>query len=211
MIDWIRSLFEVPGMDGMGHGQNPDEADLGLGWIYYGLARAMRPQQVVVIGSYRGYVPAVIAKAMTDSGSGRLLFLDPSMVDDFWTDEEKTLDHFAKLEIRNIEHVRLTTQEFVATEKFRAIPKVDLLFVDGFHSAEQAKFDHEAFLPLMNYSSLALFHDSVRHRTSRIYGPDKPYEHTVCQYMDELRRQPQFEVLSFSQADGLTLVRRIGE
>jgi hypothetical protein len=39
-----------------------------------------------------------------------------------------------------------------------------------------------------------LFHDSVRERVSRIYGPDKAYTHTVKRYMDALRADPTWQV-----------------
>jgi hypothetical protein len=63
----------------MGHLQRVEDANLGLGWIYYGLARVIRPKTAVVIGLYRGFVPLVLGKALADNLDGsRVTFLDPS-------------------------------------------------------------------------------------------------------------------------------------
>ena len=64
MQEFIRQLFSDPQMLRMGHAQRSEDLNLGLGWIYYGLARLIRPQVAVVIGSYRGFVPAIMARAM---------------------------------------------------------------------------------------------------------------------------------------------------
>ncbi len=195
----------------MGHGQTACDQNLGLGWIYYGLARATRLSTAVVIGSYRGFVPLVISKALQDNGCGEVVFIDPSLVDDFWKAPTKVSAHFASHGATNIRHFCLTTQEFVRSAEFACLKNVGLLFVDGFHSEEQARFDHEAFLGKMSLDGVVLFHDSVRERDSRMYGEDRIYTHTVCRYMDRLREDPQFEVLAFPLADGLTVVKRSAE
>lgn len=208
MRDWIEDLYQDPEMARMGHGQCEANADLGLGWIYYGLARALRPTTVVVIGSFRGFVPLILSKALQDSGSGEVIFIDPSFVDDFWAEPEQVANYFSSRNAGNIRHYRTTIQDFVNLTIYKEINDIGLLFVDGFHSEAQARFDHEAFLPKMAEDGVALFHDSVRERTSRMYGDDKPYTHTVCRYMDSLRSDERFEVLAFPLADGLTIVKK---
>src|SRR5262245_48160658 len=82
---WVEKLCETRSLARMGHAQSVADANLGLGWIYYGLARVMRPKTVVVIGSYRGFVPLVLGKALGDNrDDGRVVFIDPSFVDEFW-------------------------------------------------------------------------------------------------------------------------------
>lgn len=208
MQDWIKNLFDDPEMAAMGHGQTAPDLNLGLGWIYYGLARAIRPQTAVVIGSYRGFVPLVLGKALQDNGSGEVLFIDPSLVDDFWKCPDCIQAHFSRFDVGNIRHHLSTTQEFVQSASYAALDNIGILFVDGYHTAEFAKFDHQAFESKMAEDGVTLFHDSVRERVSRIYGENKPYTHSVCRYVDELRRSPTYEVLSFPQSDGLTLVKR---
>lgn len=209
---WIGRLFRDRAMTKMGHAQRAEELDLGLGWIYYGLARLAKPERVVVIGSHRGFAPMVFARALADNGTGgRVAFIDPSLVDDFWTEPARVTAHFAGYGLDNIDHHRATTQAFAESAAWRGLGRtVGLVLVDGFHTAEQARIDHEAFEPLLVPGGYCLFHDSVRERTSRIYGADRPYTHTVKHYMDALRADPAFEVLALPFGDGLCIVRRTG-
>jgi predicted O-methyltransferase YrrM len=206
---WIRRVLSDPDLTRMGHAQKPETADLGLGWIYYGLARVINPPRAVVIGSFRGFVPLVIARALADNGSGASVeFVDPSLVDDFWSDADRVQSHFRQFGLTNVRHHRMTTQEFVKSEAYRTLDGVELAFIDGYNSYEQAKFDFEALEPLVSARGAWLFHDSIRIRPTRIYGPDKVYEHRVRDLMVELRANPAFQVFDVPYGDGLTLVRR---
>ena len=81
----------------MGHAQRAEDLNLGLGWLYYGLARLLRPQRIVVIGSYRGFAPMLFARALADNGEGgRVTLIEPSLVDDFWTDSNRVAAHFSE-------------------------------------------------------------------------------------------------------------------
>ena len=192
----------------MGHDQRPEDLNLGLGWVYYALARVVRPTCVVVIGSWRGFVPLVMARALKENlEKGKVVFIDPSLVDDFWSEPKGVKAHFRSFGIRNVRHFRMTTQEFVQTDDYRRLPEIGLLFIDGYHTMEQARFDHEAFRPLMGAEGIVLFHDSAGPLESRIYGADKLYTHSVHRYMDELRRDGRFQVFDLPQARGVTLVR----
>ena len=144
--EWVRALLEHPVLCAMGHAQRPDDQNLGLGWLYYALARLVRPARAVCIGSWRGFVPIVLGQALRDNAEGgRVTFIDPSLVDEFWIDPERTRDWFESFGLDNVEHHCVTTQEFVVADAYRRVGRVGLLFIDGFHSAEQARFDHEAF------------------------------------------------------------------
>ena len=59
---WIARVYANPELRRMGHNQRLEDLNLGLGWLYYGFARLVRPARAVVIGSWRGFVPLVIAK-----------------------------------------------------------------------------------------------------------------------------------------------------
>ena len=208
MEEFISRLFADPEMLRMGHAQRRDDLNLGLGWLYYALARVIRPKTAVVIGSWRGFVPAVIGKALADNTEpGEVLFIDPSLVDDFWSDPARVERHFAGLGAPNVRHSRMTTQEFVAGGGYRDVGEVGMLMVDGHHTAEQARFDYLSFLPKLAPEAIVLFHDSVRRFQSPIYGKDRPYEHTVCLLMERLRNTPGLEVMSLPFDGGLTLVR----
>lgn len=187
-------ILSHPDLTGMGHAQSANS--IGLGWFYYAIARVIEPKTTIVIGSYRGFVPIILGQA-----SEKVHFIDPSLVDDFWKKPQQ--DYFAKFNAK-IEHFLGTTQEFVQSDEYKKLKQVDLLFVDGLHTREQAKFDYEAFEPLFTDKSIALFHDSVRIRESKIYG--EPYIHTVKEYMDELRKDKSLQVLSLPYGDGITMV-----
>jgi hypothetical protein len=206
--EFIAKLFADPEMLRMGHAQRRDDLNLGLGWLYYALARVIRPNSAVVIGSWRGFAPAVFGKALRDnSEAGDVLFIDPSLVDDFWTDAARVERHFADLGAPNVRHFCMTTQEFVASGAYRDLGEVGIVMVDGHHTAEQARFDYLSFLAKLAPEAIVLFHDSVRRFQSPIYGKDRLYEHTVCLLMDRLRATPGLEVLSLPFDSGLTLVR----
>lgn len=207
---WIETLFSEPDLLRMGHNQRAEDANLGLGWLYYALARIVRPQHAVVIGSLRGFVPAVLGKALGDNcESGAVTFIDPSLVDDFWKDEGRVARHFAELGAPNVRHVCMTTQEFAASDAYGALSPVGLLFVDGYHTAEQARFDFETFLPLLELRGMALFHDSMVSRDTNIYGDADSYRTSVPAYLATLKEDAAFQVLDVPFGTGVTLVRRL--
>jgi predicted O-methyltransferase YrrM len=208
--DWVEAVLGHRELCTMGHAQRPEDRNLGMGWLYYALARMVRPTRAVCIGSWRGFVPIVLGQALRDNGEGgRITFIDPSLVDDFWADPQRTRLWFESFGLDNVEHHRLTTQEFVATDAYRSLGPVGLLFVDGYHSAEQARFDHEAFEPRLTDDAVVLFHDSVRPQSSAMYGKDRRYVHSVHLYMDELKRRPNLQAMDFPFDSGVTLVRRV--
>lgn len=211
MNDWIANLFQHPDLLRMGHCQRPADLNLGMGWVYYGLARLLRPRTVVVIGSLRGFSPMVFARALADNVEGGIvLFIDPSFVDDFWKDPAHVQQYFARFGITNIRHFLMTTQQFVESETYRGLQDVGLVFIDGYHSQEQAKFDFEAFEGRLTENGLAMFHDSVAVETTPIYGKDRIYERRVKFFIDELKARGDLQVFDLPFAKGLSLVRKVG-
>jgi hypothetical protein len=65
--DWITRVLDDDGLSGMGHAQNRESGNLGFGWLYYGMARVVKPATAVVIGSYRGFVPMMLGRALAES------------------------------------------------------------------------------------------------------------------------------------------------
>jgi predicted O-methyltransferase YrrM len=210
MHDWIAQLLNHPDLCRMGHGQRVGDANLGLGWLYYGLARILRPAHVVVIGSYRGFVPLVFGKALHDNlEKGQVCFIDPSLVDRFWKDPDAVQTYFAGFGVTNVRHFLMTTQQFVASEHYRDLASVDIVFVDGYHSAEQARFDYEAFAGRLSQKGIVLFHDSIDDMTSTLYGAERAYRHGVKDFIDTLKKDTGLQVFDFPFARGVTLVRRL--
>jgi hypothetical protein len=206
--DYIKGLLADPDMLRMGHHQRQEDRNLGLGWLYYALGRAIRPSQAVVIGSLRGFAPSIIARALLDNvEGGEVSFIDPSYVDDFWSVPEAVAAHFDSLGTPNVRHFHCTTQQFTATADYAVLTEIGLLLVDGLHTAEQARFDYLTFLEKLAQDAVVLFHDSVRKKVSPIYGEDNLYTHTVCLFMERLRMTRGLEVFSLPFGDGVTLVR----
>ena len=82
---WIRRLLGRDEMLKMGHGQRSEDMNLGMGWLYYAFARLIRPTRVVVIGSWRGFVPLILGRATADNCEPCTYhFIDPSFIDDQW-------------------------------------------------------------------------------------------------------------------------------
>jgi predicted O-methyltransferase YrrM len=209
LSDWVANLLQHRDLLRMGHAQRSDDENLGLGWLYYALGRILRPSNVVVIGSYRGFVPLVIARALADnSEGGQLHFIDPSMVDDFWKDESDVRDYCHSLGVANITHHLTTTQEFVDSHAYRKLNNIGILFVDGFHSAEQARFDFDAFADKLAPQGLVLLHDSIWRLRSKIYGPGREYVYDVTDFITELKSRGGWQVLDLPFGDGVTVVRR---
>ena len=209
MNDWIARLFESQDMLKMGHCQRFEDANLGMGWLYYGLVRLIRPKNVVVIGSYRGFTPLIFGKALLDNvEGGTVSFVDPSFVDVFWKNANAVQDHFHHFGVTNIEHHLMTTQQFVESDSYRALEEVGIIFIDGYHSEEQARFDYEAFAHLVSPDGVVLLHDSVRVDEAVIYGPEKVYQRRVKYFVDDLKKDSRLQVFDLPWANGLTFVRR---
>ena len=207
---WLEQIISNPEMLKMGHGQTAQDRNLGMGWLYYALARMYRPAKVVGIGSWRGFAPMMFARGMIDNAQpGHVTFIDPGMVDQHWSDPVQVQSWFEQYSVPNIKHYCVTTQEFVLTEAYRDLTDIDILFVDGYHSHEQAKFDHEAFADKMSAKSIALFHDSMSRFNSPVYGKDRKYEYSVCDYITELKQRSDLQVMDLPFENGLTLVRKV--
>jgi predicted O-methyltransferase YrrM len=209
-MEWLEEFFTYPDLLEMGHGQSLEDKNLGLGWLYYALIRISKPKLAVCIGSWRGFVPILLAKAMQDNqNNGQLVFIDPSLVDDFWADASKVKAWFKTFGIENAQHFLMTTQEFVSSPYFSAISEVGFLFVDGYHTAEQAKYDFESFDALLTKNANVLFHDSTQALYSDIYGEHKKYQYTVYKYMKQLKKRKDMQSIDFYEASGLTLFKKI--
>lgn len=207
---WIERLYANPELLRMGHNQRAEDLNLGLGWLYYGLARLVRPRQAVVIGSWRGFVPLVIARACQDNLEPcDVHFIDPSLADDFWKDALATRAYFEGLGLHNVRHHLHTTQEFVTTPAYDSLTDLGLIFIDGYHTAEQARFDYQAFADRLAPRGIVLFHDSMILKPSGIYGPDRRYDVDVKYFMDELKQDPGLQLLDLPFGTGLTVLRKV--
>jgi predicted O-methyltransferase YrrM len=211
--EWVARLFEHRDLLRMGHSQSPEDLNLGLGWLYYAFGRILRPERAVVIGSWRGFAPMMFAKALQDNlNPGEVIFIDPSLADDFWRDPARVDAYFRGFGLANIRHLRMTTQEFVETDRYRGLGKIGLIFIDGKHTAEQASFDYGAFSKLLAPRGLIMFHDSMVMRHDKVYGSNNAYMITVKNFVDRLKADPSLQLLDLPFGDtGLTILRKLDE
>jgi hypothetical protein len=95
----------------LGHREDAAALNLGFGFVYYGLVRALRPEHVLVIGSGYGFSVVCLALGLKDNGAGSLTFVDPSYSllrngptktiggVNFWSDPAQVHAHFAQLNV----------------------------------------------------------------------------------------------------------------
>ena len=219
MNEWVRALLENDELRQMGHCQRREDGNLGLGWLYYALARIQRCSAAVVIGSFRGFAPLAIAKGLADNTeSGEVLFIDPSLWDDFWKSPARVSRHFQDLGIRNIRHFPMTTRQFAETEEYRSLANIGLLFIDGHHTYDAARFDFEAFEPRLAKDGIVLLHDTMSLSPESYDGIAGLHMTEVGFFLDELERRADLQMFDFPRPStpeifgtGLTLVRRSPE
>ncbi|PIQ73379.1 hypothetical protein COV58_02855 [Candidatus Roizmanbacteria bacterium CG11_big_fil_rev_8_21_14_0_20_36_8] len=72
----VSDLMNAFQADEFGHECNIENADLGYGWIHYGLIRQQKPKNILCVGSRHGFIPAVLAQACKDNGFGHVDFVD---------------------------------------------------------------------------------------------------------------------------------------
>jgi predicted O-methyltransferase YrrM len=193
------------GLTPLGHHEGSVEEgtnrfDLGLGLIYYALTRVLKPRKVVVVGSLRGFSVVCIALALEDNDLGKIDFIDAAKVDGFWKDKQNVQRHFAKFGVLNRVAVNVMTTAAYLAKKQHSEPSVDLLFIDGDHTKEGVRFDHESLGRLVMPGGYIAFHDS--------YAAGVGFtEWEVADYLGSL--QCLYEILTLEVGQGLTILRKL--
>lgn len=200
----------------LGHREDRSRLNLGFGFVYYGLVRALRPEHVVVIGSGYGFSVVCLALGLKDNGSGTLTFVDPSYSllqngpaktiggVDFWHDPERVQEHFARFGVEQIVvHHKLTSEEFFAGYDALDLPAIDLAFIDGNHSYTHVQKDVIGTLKHARKGSYFLLHDTniyirefFRHAGVKRWLARKAGRHKAA-----------FEYVDFPLASGVAVVR----
>ena len=181
-----------------------EQADLGLGFVYYALARILKPEHVVVVGSYRGFSVICTALGLTDNGKGRLDFIDAALVDDFWTKPARVRRHFQLFGVDSrVTLHRMTTREWLEKNRraHRRRPFVDLLLLDGDHTVRGVEYDYRALGPLVKEGGYICLHDSFA-------GGFGQTEWEVADFLSTLEVD-LFEALTLEIAKGLTIIKKL--
>jgi Methyltransferase domain len=199
----------------LGHHEDKGSLNLGFGFIYYGLVRALRPNHILVIGSGFGFSVVCLALGLKDNASGRLSFVDPSYSvlkngplqtiggTSQWSNPAKVQAHFDRFGVGDIvTHYKLTSEAFFQQYGGLGLGPIDVGFIDGNHSFASARHDFVGALQHSRKNTYLLLHDTnlyvrefLRHagvkRLTRAIGG----------------RTDDFEVIDFPFASGVALVR----
>ncbi len=199
----------------LGHNEAPANMNLGFGFIYYGVVRALRPKHTVVIGSGYGFSVICLALAVKDNGEGSLTFVDPSysLLKDgpfktiggrgSWENEEAVKEHFRRFNVDGIvTHVKLRSDEFFPAYEKLKLPPIDLGFIDGSHALRDVKYDFISTLQHSRKNTYVFLHDT------NIYIREMLRHSGVKRWMNILKKEKDaFEIINFPFSSGVALVR----
>jgi Methyltransferase domain len=215
--EMLRTIFDYA--KPLGHNEEPDNLNLGFGFMYYGLVRALRPRHIVVIGSGFGFSVVCLALGLKDNGRGHLSFVDPSYSmlkhgpfqtvggTSQWDDPQKVKTHFRRFGVeRIVTHYKLTSAGFFADYAQRGLPVIDLAFIDGNHSYADVRHDFFAALRQARRNSYLLLHDT------NIYVRELVRHAGVKRWLRNIAdKKEHFEVIDFPFSSGVALVRVLSD
>lgn len=189
----------------IGHGAENEPPYPGLGMVHYVLVRSLKPERILCVGSYRGFIPVVLGLACQDNRKGVVDFvdagldfsnIDPLLGDGFWkkVDSDK---YFSKLvDPRHINSYVITTQEYA--KKF---PKrrYGYIYLDGDHTYQGVKKDYQLFWPKLELGGFLVFHD--------VLGKGKKVKFGVKRFWEELSGKDKI-IIPFPPVSGLGILQK---
>jgi hypothetical protein len=215
--DVIRTILEcaMP----LGHNESTGDLNLGFGFLYYALARSLRPAHVVVIGSGFGFSVVCLGLALRDNRKGRLSFVDPSysVLSDGplktiggtgqWDDPAKVKRHFERFGLDGIvTHFRQRSDQFFRGYAEAGLPEIDIGFIDGSHAYNDVRHDFVSSLVHSHRNTYLLMHDT------NIYLRELVRHAGVKRWLKSLAREKElFEVVDFPFSSGVAIVRVLEE
>jgi predicted O-methyltransferase YrrM len=199
----------------LGHNEQTKNLNLGFGFLYYGLIRALQPRHTLVIGSGYGFSVVCLALGIKDNGKGTLSFVDPSysLLKDGpfktvggtgrWDDPEKVRQHFSRFGVEEIvSHYKMRSDAFFASYRQQGLSPIDVAFIDGSHAYKDVRHD---FLEVLSHSrkdTYIFLHDT------NIYIREILHHAGVNRWLKALKKEEdRFEVVNFPFASGVALVR----
>ncbi len=199
----------------LGHNENPGNLNLGFGFLYYGLVRAVRPRHVVVIGSGFGFSVVCLGLGLKDNGEGMLSFVDPAYSllkngpfktvggSGKWKDPDTVSEHFQQFGLGDtITHFKLTSSRFFENYGNQGLPGIDMAFIDGNHSFKDVKHDFLKVLEHSRKNTYIFLHDT------NIYIRELLRHAGVKRWLNQVKPHEEFfEVIDFPFASGVALVR----
>ena len=199
---------------GGGNWHNIDRktANLGYGWIHYGLIRNLYPRRVLIIGSRYGFIPAICALACRDNQKGKVDFVDAGFN---YKDEQKDRErawggvgfwrkknverHFGKFKLNDYINFHLTTSKKFYQRHLNR--RWDYIHLDGDHSYQGVKLDWQRFWPQLRKGGLIAFHDIyIRELGGLKYGVRKLWR--------ELKAEKRYNMMEFPGDCGLGIMQK---
>jgi len=198
-----------------GHHENSPKLNLGFGFLYYAVVRALRPAHALVIGSGLGFSVVCLALGMKDNGVGNLTFVDPSysLLKDgplktiggrgTWDDPEKVRDRFQRFNVEDVvTHYRMRTDELFPQYDRLGLPRIDLAFIDGSHAYKDVVYDFTEVVARSHRNTYVFLHDT------NIYVRELLHHSGVKKWLRVLKKEEKaFEVINFPFSSGVALVR----
>ncbi|MDQ7785416.1 MAG: class I SAM-dependent methyltransferase [Desulfomonilaceae bacterium] len=199
----------------LGHHEKPRNLNLGFGFLYYGVVRALRPQHTLVIGSGYGFSVICLGLAVKDNGQGSLTFVDPSysLLRDgpmktfggrgTWGDERAVQDRFKRFGVEDVvTHFKVRSEELFQSYGQLGLPPIDLAFIDGSHSFGDVKRDFNNVVERSHKNTYVFLHDT------NIYIREFLRHAGVKRWVKWLKQRDEaYEVIDFPFSSGVALVR----
>lgn len=165
-----------------------NKLNLGFGFIFYSIVRALRPAQTVVIGSKAGFSPVMFGLGLKDNegtgigkiecyntssdkpyDKGRIYFIDPSYSVDrgdsnhwygigFWDNQENVEKLWCEYGLED--YIKHFRMTSSEFLKNADCPEyIDLLYIDGDHSYEGIMHDFSEYEPKLKRNAMIIAHD----------------------------------------------------
>ena len=197
-------------------GESIGDLNIGFGFLYYSLARILRPKVTVVFGSAKGFSPICFALGIKDNqNNGKLYFVDvgyDNEKDDknksfgglgFWKNKKAVQKQFEQFGVEKIIKLYIMTTKQFANSYLSKITPIDLMFIDADHTYEGFKYDFETFSPNLSNSGIIACHEPLVEKGS--YG----YDFGVKEYFDKiLSKNKNFKTFKIPLWPGVGLVQR---
>lgn len=194
----ITDLMSFFHADEYGHESNTESADLGYGWIHYGLIRQQKPKRILCVGSRHGFIPAVLAQACKDNNQGKVDFVDAGFDSDEkggWTGVGYWKTDKGKNCFEDFGLSKYITLFVTTTKNFRKkFPKrvYDYIYIDGDHSFKGVSLDYKLFFPSLKKGGFMAFHDVC------VKGKKPEGEYGVWKFWNKLEKQNKTIKINFS-------------
>lgn len=199
----------------LGHNERPRNLNLGFGFIYYGVVRALQPKHTLVIGSGYGFSVVCLALGLKDNDSGRLSFVDPSYSvftegplktlggRNKWNDSKTVNGHFQRFGLDGlVTHYKMTSEQLFTAYDELALPPIDLAFIDGNHAYKHVKYDFQQVVQRSRTNTYIFLHDT------NAYIREALHHAGVKRWVRILKKEEKaFEVINFPFSSGVALVR----